>query len=117
MTNETSYNGYTNYETWNVSLWIDNDQGEQEFWQEQAKATLEAHLTLRASAGSFTTTYVGTVEEDSAYALSQELQSHFEDNNPLADKPSTYSDMLSAALRVVNWYEIATNMIEQAKDA
>lgn len=20
------YNGYTNYETWNVALWIDNDQ-------------------------------------------------------------------------------------------
>jgi hypothetical protein len=23
---KTTYNGYTNYETWNVALWIDNDQ-------------------------------------------------------------------------------------------
>ena len=25
-TGETMYNGYTNYETWNVALWIGNDE-------------------------------------------------------------------------------------------
>lgn len=26
-TTDTTYNGYTNYPTWNVALWLDNDEG------------------------------------------------------------------------------------------
>lgn len=35
------YNGWVNYETWLVNLWIDNDQGEHEYWQEQTEAEIK----------------------------------------------------------------------------
>tara|TARA_Y100000004_G_scaffold39945_1_gene43130 strand:+ start:175 stop:447 length:273 start_codon:yes stop_codon:yes gene_type:complete len=34
---DTTYNGWTNYETWNASLWIENDQ----FLYNTAKACIE----------------------------------------------------------------------------
>ena len=34
---DTKYNGWTNYETWAVKLWIDNEQGTQLAWQDAAR--------------------------------------------------------------------------------
>jgi len=34
MTNHNEYNGWRNYQTWNVALWIDNDEGLHELAQE-----------------------------------------------------------------------------------
>ena len=31
---DTTYNGWTNYETWNVALWINNEEGLYEFARE-----------------------------------------------------------------------------------
>lgn len=31
------YNGWQNYETWNVALWLDNEQGSYNYWRERAE--------------------------------------------------------------------------------
>jgi len=87
----TTYNGWTNYETWAVKLWMDNDRGSYEYWQERARANT-----------------------DGEYNLSQELKSEHEDAMP--EVPGVFADLLSAALSEVNWYEIAESLLEDAKE-
>jgi hypothetical protein len=45
LTDQT-YNGWTNYETWNVVLWIENDESIQEYIQENDVCCYEELLEL-----------------------------------------------------------------------
>lgn len=83
------YNGWTNYETWNVKLWIDNDE--------------DAHNNIRNIAMTI----------ENAYALSLEIKKEIEDNNPLIKEASMYSDMLTSSLKMVNWIELAKAFMEE----
>ena len=40
MTNK-EYNGWYNYETWLVNLWMDNNQGSHEMWREIARESID----------------------------------------------------------------------------
>lgn len=87
------YSGYTNYETWLVSLWIDNDQGLYNDVQELARENV-----------------------DSEYDLANAIKDFIEEFNPLAENADMFSDLLQSALQNVNWQEIAENWIEAIKE-
>jgi hypothetical protein len=92
-----SYNGYKNYETWNVSLWIDNDEGSYNFVRDMAQEFYDDN------------------PDHAIYNLSQWLKDYHEENNPVTDA-SVYSDLMQSALDNVDWYEIAENWIETIKE-
>jgi len=81
-----TYQGWTNYETWCVKLWMDNDEG--------------LYLMVRDL----------IAERDGIYELSEALKSMVSDYAP--DLEGMYADLLRAAIQAANYYEIAENMIE-----
>jgi hypothetical protein len=94
MANDKGYNGWSNYETWNVKLWIDNDQGSYELWRERTQECWEAN---------------GHDKEDTINELARCLKEDHQENMP--EVQGTYADLLGAALSEVDWYEIAEAMV------
>lgn len=90
------YNGWANYETWAVNLWITNDQFSTEHWEEIAVDTLRVKS-----------------KDDATYRLSEMLKDEISEGSPLTEA-TLYFDLLNAALSTVDWYEIAEYFIDAA---
>ena len=76
------YNGYTNYETWAVALWIDNEQAINEFVK---------------------------TEENNRGTLSEKADflKEYVENWVWLDEATLRADLLGAALGEVNWFELS----------
>ena len=108
----TKYNGWTNYETWNFKLWLDNDQDVYNYIIDEIKK-------IKA---------IGYDAE--AYEVSNFLRSYIDDNMPnlnvstksqsvhgsMSDKNGFYQDILNTALKDINTYEIAESYLEDLKE-
>lgn len=116
MTEDRTYNGWTNYETWCINLWNDNDQGSSEHWAEiAAECWSESESAEQVESG------VWTREEAAKFALADRMKTEFEEGkNDLLESAkrecSVWADLIGAALSEVHWDEIAGHLIEQAKE-
>ena len=66
---DNKYQGWTNYETWAVKLWIDNEEGSSDYWRERAR---DAYRAAKPSL-SF------TQREQATLDLSHELKDEIEE--------------------------------------
>jgi hypothetical protein len=105
MANEKKYQGWANYETWAVKLWIDNEEGSYRYWNEEARDTAQGEIDTDPADWKDTATS----------NLADKLKNEHEDNAPELGGP--YGDLLTAALSEVDWYEIAGAMIEDVSDS
>ena len=97
---DTRYNGWTNYETWNIALWIGNEEGDYDYWRKQ---TQDAYRNAEAD-----TTF--TRKENAVFALADLLREEIEENTPTVT--GFYADILNAGIRVVNYREIASHWLD-----
>ena len=94
---DKTHNGWKNYETWLIALWIDNEQCLQE----------EAHEIARQN------------NTGETYDLAHALKNWVEDwpeVSEVIERGSFVSDMLNAAMSEIDWYELAEHYQEDIKD-
>lgn len=90
-----NYNGWTNYETWNANLWIDND------WR----------LSEQIAIG--TGDYFGSYEDlDKITSLvARDIKEIFIDMMPDIEN-GFFADVMNTSFREVNFHEIARHYVE-----
>ena len=94
------YNGWTNYETWCVNLWMDNEQGSQEYFLEVAQEHYDDSAATKFSPR----------DAIARFRFADWLKEYHEENIP--ESSGVYGDLLSCALSAVNWDEIARHYID-----
>ena len=99
----TKYNGWSNYETWNFKLWLDNDQDLHNYIISEIKKIKE----------------IGTSHIHEVSEVSNFLRSYIDDNVPtlkVSDKNGFYQDILNGGLREINTHEVAESYLEDLKE-
>jgi hypothetical protein len=93
---DNKYNGWTNYETWNVKLWLGNEEGSDGYWREQAQAARDTYG-----------------KDDGTYRLADQMREEITNGAP--EVTGLYSDLLTSALGAVSWQEIAEHYIDDTE--
>lgn len=94
------YNGWTNYETWCVNLWLTNDQGSEEMLREWAQEAMQEAIDSEES----------DPRDAAVSRLAEQLESWHDEQTPSVE--GVFGDLLRASLQAVDWQEIATNHLQ-----
>jgi hypothetical protein len=86
-----NYKGYRNKTTWTLAIWIQTDESLNNYWRHKAKTLPEPEL-------------------------SKELQTYFEERNPLQKEFTIYSNLLVDSLDLIDWKEVAKSLKEMVTE-
>jgi len=107
MSDET-YNGWKNYPTWAVALWIDNERDTYEKSRGVAR-----NIRAIAPQDENVASGIWTVEETAKYRLADFLKLWVTDDLAPDLGASFAADLLGYALDEVDWVEIAESFLSE----
>lgn len=106
---DQKYNGWSNWQTWAVMLWIDNDEGSQSYWLDCAMDSDRA-----APRNHFSTNR----RQEQRMWLADLLKSEYQDraSELIESEASVFTYLMSAALDAVDWHEIAESLLNDTNE-
>ena len=102
------YNGWSNFETWDIHLWLTNEQDTYNLCRELARECIE-----QASTCSQVEEGIWQEVQARRFLLADRLRDHIEEINPLVGNASLFSDLLGSAIQEVDWHEVADAFLEE----
>ena len=93
-----TYNGWSNYETWAVNLWISNEEGSYRYWTDRTRELIAECAD-------------GDADRSALSRLARELEEAVHEECAIP-KANLASDLMNAALGEVDWCEIARSWID-----
>jgi len=106
------YQGWKNYETWCVNLWLANEEPSYRYWRD---AALDAWQEAPDDENHQGESPIWTLSECARFRLADKLKDEVACGVPAACAGTMWDDLLGAALDEVEWGEIANALLEDCE--
>lgn len=93
-----TYNGWSNYETWAVNLWLSNEEGSYRYWTDRTRELIAECMDEDADRSALS-------------RLARELEEAVSEECAIP-KANLAANLMTAALGEVDWCEIARSWID-----
>jgi len=97
-----TYNGWANFETWIVRLWMSNDRDAYVHWRSRTEEVLRESKTKEPVGGA-----LGQLADQVRDAIEGQCT---------IPKANLAADLMNAALSRVDWHEVAEALIDDANE-
>ena len=95
---KATYNGWSNYETWAVNLWLTNEEGSYRYWTDRTRELLAEDVVCGESR-----VQLDRLADELKESVCEECE---------VQTASLAADLMTAALGAVDWYEIARSFLD-----
>lgn len=123
MSEDTTHNGWKNFETWVTASRFQDDEQENDAWRDRAAGLLASPTDIlrrrHERYGQFANAMDDVTDAQFvAIELAEEIKDRIEEEAcKLLGAAGLFTDLLNAAISEIDWLEIANYYVEAAQEA